>query len=228
MITLRIQTLPFPKSNIVSDEKITWSSTWPTIRVMSKSSEFLFSELNEYGLAVPVLSKPGEVHASRKSYRNEIIKFCQGKHVRNTAGLGADSVYYSKNKMLGIPGYIFDKKIHRVVFLMSWRTGAWRKVEGLRQHFIRRERPKCGICGTEENSEHLLEECPRFARARESLRSVAGLGEGQPVASLFDRKCLHEGLLSFCAVLTDYVHQVSGCEESELMKRRRKLELVIS
>ena len=74
----------------------------------------------------------------RKNYKKLILKFCQRNHVCQVENVGSDSVYYAGTKSYGIPGYVFDKSIDKVVLLMMWRTGAWRKVEGLRQFFLDR------------------------------------------------------------------------------------------
>ena len=180
----------------------------------------LFDVLHRYSLAVPLLQKPGETHLFRKSRKSEILRYCQRYHVCEVNGAGADSVYYVRNKSYGIPSYVFEKSVHKVVFLMMWRTGAWRKVEGLRQFFLSPNgRPMCTTCAAEMNGEHLLEHCVRFEEARAAAKDGAGLRRDAKVSEMFDKNPAATPLLVFCKVLTDFVHHVSGCADSELMRR---------
>jgi hypothetical protein len=47
-------------------------------------------------------------------------------------------------------------------------------------------------------NEHVVEECPRFGLRRDELRSLLGLGDEYPVATLFESDPVSEIFVDYC------------------------------
>jgi hypothetical protein len=180
--------------------------------------------LHEYDLAIPILTAPEIAYSNRKKYFTNVMKICLERHVKNVGGLGFDTVYYSVHKKFGISGYVFSPNVNQVIFLFLFRTGTWKKVEGLRQYFLSpSERPLCPTCFCEMSSEHLFDECLKFDGIRESLKHRKNLSQSQSVFELFDAQVCDVDLLNFCKILSNYFHVLAGIKDSVLSKLSEKL-----
>jgi hypothetical protein len=107
----------------------------------------------------------------------------------------------------------FDYNRKSVQVLLSFRSGAWRKYEGLREFYLSDERPLCKECNVEITTKHMFDECPKFANIRRDVKREAGLDLNETVMWAFDNHLTTE-LLRFCKVVSSYVHAIAGIKTS--------------
>jgi hypothetical protein len=167
------------------------------------------------------------MYSNRKMIKSELLRYCQKEHVCCTDGLGADTEYYARCKSFGIPAYVFSREASVVYLALVWRTGAWRKVEGLRQFFISDPRPLCQFCAGTLNTEHFLEICPNFNAIRQKIVRSSSLSNPCSTAHVFDDPVVSLDMMKFLVILTRVVHSMASVEDSEVLKAALTVEYLL-